>query len=187
MLSRDLPGSGDATLRPLALEIARSVRRLTSLVEDLLDYAALETDGLTLIREEADLRAIAEAAVAEVRAVRSEVAPVIEAICPDARVSADVPRLRRALAAFVVGLVRRGSVPTRLSITADGTEVVCTIEGPPPAPDLPSGPNISAEVAARIVALHGGSVVEGAPGMVSIRLPRAGSASQVAGAAKSGA
>ncbi|GBD24253.1 Sensor protein KdpD [bacterium HR29] len=187
MLSRDLPASGDPSLAPLAQEIARSVRRLTSLVEDLLDYAALETDGLTLVREEADLRAIAEAAVTEVRAVRSEVTPVIETTGGDATVFGDVPRLRRALAAFVGGLVRRGSVPARLSISSEGTELACTIEGPPPASDLPPGPNISTEVARRIVALHGGSVLEEAPGRVVIRLPRTSSVSEASGAAKSGA
>jgi len=176
MLSREVERRGDEALAPLAQELARSVRRLTALVEDLLDYAALETGSLTLLREPADLRAIAEAAIADVRAVRSEVTPLIEVAGTEPRLAADVPRLRRAIAAIVGTLVRQGAPPHRVVIVGEGSAGVCIIEGPAPAGDAAVGPNISADVARKIIELHGGSVDELSPGSIAIRLPAAAGA-----------
>lgn len=139
ILSQEAQTRADESLADLADEIARSIRRLTILVEELLDHTALENDELTLVREEADLMAIVEAAVAEVRAVRSDVAPVIKVTTGNARVVGDIQRLRRALAAFLGAMVRRGSQPERVVISAEGTELCCTLEGTGAAKMGPSG------------------------------------------------
>lgn len=175
MLSDEVSERGDQALAPLAREVASSVRRLTILIEDLLDYIALESRTMTLVRERVDLRAVVEEAVSEVRLSWSDATPVIESRADDAEVWADAPRLRRALSAVLGRMSRRGQRPARIVVADEGGSLTCTVEAREAAENPVDVPSVTFEVARRVVALHGGELLDDGRGGFLLRLPKLGS------------
>lgn len=179
MLSDEVGERGDQALAPLAREVARSVRRLTSLIEDFLDYIALESGTMTLVRERVDLCTVVEEAVGEVRLAWRDATPVIESRTADADVWADAPRLRRGLSAVLGRMYRRGQRPARIVVADEGTSLTCTFEAREAAENRADVPSVAFEVARRVVALHGGELLDEGEGGFLLRLPKLGSGTSV--------
>jgi PAS domain S-box-containing protein len=188
---------GSALDRPLRA-IARQVRRLSSVVNALLDAAALFEKGIALEVRDTDLSDIAEAVV---RRVRADVGPrgeLLELATPGPVVGRwDAQRLDQVIATLVSNAVRYGEgKPIRVTVERAGgvARLVVRDHGVGIAPGkLPTlfsrferagaprsygGLGLGLYIASHVVQAHGGTMhVESQPGQGStfvVELPLAG-------------
>src|SRR4051794_6395171 len=167
-------------------------RRLTRLVDDLLEIARFDAGGAALATEELDLtelihdvvRTVAPDALVEVRALGDPVASV------------DPGRMHAVLRNLVGNAVQHGAAPIEIVVDGRGPEVVITVTDGGPGVDARLAPRVfdrfvrgdtsrstrdgqattglGLAIAQENVALHGGSIAVriGRPATFTVRLPR---------------
>jgi PAS domain S-box-containing protein len=126
---------------PMLMRIRSAAQRMNRLVDQLLDFESNRlAGGMPIHREEADLKAICEAILDEVRGAGPD--------APELRLAAsgvtsghwDADRLGQAVSNLVVNALQHGRrdrpVDVRIAADGDPVELSVTNEGPPIAPDL---------------------------------------------------
>jgi signal transduction histidine kinase len=167
----------DAVLRTALAQ----AERLGTLVGDLLDLSRVDGGRTPLALAEVDVRALAEAAVAEAGVSRRGTVHVVE-IPADLRVTADAARLAQVLANLLDNADRHSPPGGRVTVSAgpDGPDrwwLMVADEGPgiPPehvhrifdrfgsGDDAGGGTGIGLAIASWVCELHGGSISAVAP------------------------
>ena len=176
--------------------IVNESRRLSSMVEELLDFSKMEDGRFTLQLEEVDLQAEFEDAIFTYRELFRQEGIELryepgEALLPP--VSGDPERLKQVFCNVLDNAAKHGGAGRRIdaSLTAEGTEQVIRVRdyGPGiPEAELPyvkqkfykgsskaRGSGIGLAVCDEIVRLHGGTFdignAEGGGAVVTVRLP----------------
>ena len=176
--------------------IVNESRRLSSMVEELLDFSKMEDGRFTLQLEEVDLQAEFEDAIFTYRELFRQEGIELryepgEALLPP--VSGDPERLKQVFCNVLDTAAKHGGAGRRIdaSLTAEGTEQVIRVRdyGPGiPEAELPyvkqkfykgsskaRGSGIGLAVCDEIVRLHGGTFdignAEGGGAVVTVRLP----------------
>ena len=176
--------------------ILKESRRLTNMVEELLDFSKMEDGRFTLQLEEVDLQAEFEDAIFTYRELFRQEGIELryepgEALLPP--VSGDPERLKQVFCNVLDNAAKHGGAGRRIdaSLTAEGTEQVIRVRdyGPGiPEAELPyvkqkfykgsskaRGSGIGLAVCDEIVRLHGGTFdignAEGGGAVVTVRLP----------------
>jgi signal transduction histidine kinase/ABC-type multidrug transport system ATPase subunit len=191
LLQPDVTWDGPSQQRFLA-RIAAESARLGRLVDDLLDFSAIESGILRLQRDWCDIPLVVDAAVA---CLPPAAAPLVTVVCdPDLPVVwADHDRLEQVFVNLLGNAIGHNPPGTRVAITAtaDGpADVVVRVadDGAGLPPELAAGPfdpaprrrtptsgaGLGLSIARGIVAAHGGQIdlIPAAPGTCfRIRLP----------------
>lgn len=161
--------SGPAA-RAAAQEITRSTRRLTRLIQDLLDLSHLDTHELSLRPARVDLGDLARASVDELRLEAPEVE--VEAQIEGAfEVLADPDRVSHALCTILAHAAEHGARRVRVAVEALDAEVAVTVtsdgepdaesdllprEGRSPDHAASPAPRLGLYLARELIAAHGG-------------------------------
>lgn len=144
MLQNSLPDDG--TLQSVLAIAIRSSRRLSRLVESLLDLGQLELGQAVLHKDSADLGAIVKEAVEEVRPIASAKDHELTFEVPedDLRIEMDIDMIRRV----VINLLENAVKYTRSG--GEIRAVVASADGEVQVRIIDTGPGISVEDQARL-------------------------------------
>jgi signal transduction histidine kinase len=184
MLEEQAEEEGREELVSMAAAVSRGATRAALLVDELLDFARMESGGMQLEIEPLDLCAVVKEAVEDVRIARPSFAVEIDdQMGEDELVKGDEERLRAVFRNVMDNAARYGKGPYRVRIVPDGTRVDVHLEdGGPGIPESErsaifqkyergstaagnKGTGLGLYFSRELVALHGGTLAAGASAM----------------------
>jgi signal transduction histidine kinase len=184
MLEEQAEAEGREELLAMAAAVSRGATRAALLVDELLDFARMESGGMQLEIEPLDLCAVVKEAVEDVRIARPSFAVEIDdQMGEDELVKGDEERLRAVFRNVMDNAARYGKGPYRVRIVPDGTRVDVHLEdGGPGIPESErsaifqkyergstaagnKGTGLGLYFSRELVALHGGTLAAGASPM----------------------
>jgi len=126
----------DDRLRKPAAVVMRSVDRMSALVQNLLDLAAIEADRLRVEIAEHDLAAIAEDTVEMLRPLARDQTQTLELVVEGARprVACDRERVMQILGNLVGNAIKYSGSGASITVTVAGPQLVVRDTGPGIAP-----------------------------------------------------
>ncbi len=181
LLEEQAEEEGREELVSLASAVSRGATRAALLVDELLDFARIESGGMQLDLEPLDLCGVVREAVEDVRIARpSFTVEIDDETDPDELVRGDEERLRAVFRNVMDNAVRYGEGPYRVRIVPDGATIDVHIEdsghGVPEAERAAifqkyergstaagnKGTGLGLYFSRELVALHGGTLAAGA-------------------------
>jgi signal transduction histidine kinase len=138
-LADGVAGNGDQQTREYGSLISAEARRLTGMVEHLLEYAGMRSGRKRYAREPVDVMAVANQAISGCLPLVREAGMELKKSVPDAlpQVLGDAAALRSAIENLISNAVKYAASGqwVRLEVRVDGREVeICVVDGGPGVP-----------------------------------------------------
>ena len=180
MLQEQAEEEGREELIALAAGVTRGATRAALLVDELLDFARMESGGMQLDIEPLEISAVVKEAVEDVRIARpSFTVEIDDQTVGDELVPGDEERLRAVFRNVMDNAVRYGKAPYRVRVVPDGPRVDVHLEDS--GPGIPEteraaifqkyergstaagnkGTGLGLYFSRELVALHGGTLAAG--------------------------